>query len=101
MHIVYYTGDFNPVERCERKLDGVVDVWLRRDAGESVNEDGNQIKMAEEIYLKFPIDEAPTFDELLESIDEYFEKDTTPETTIEDIMSAINDLTDLILGGDL
>lgn len=96
MHTVYYTGEFKPVERWERKLDGVVDVWLRREP----REDADGRKLADELYMTFPIASAPSYDVLLENIDAYFENDATPETTIQDIVDALNELTTIILGGE-
>lgn len=95
MHIVHYADDFIPVERCERRLDGVVDVWLRRDPRETEN--GH---IADEIYLTFPIDEAPTLEALKTDIDRYFEADATPETTLQDVIEALNELAGIVLGGE-
>ena len=92
---VYYTGDFKPVERCERKLDRVVDVWLRRNPRKAA--DG--MMQADELYLTFPADNAPTQEELAANIDAYFIEDATPEITNEDIMAAVNLLAALMLGG--
>lgn len=80
MHTVCYTGDFKPVERSERRLDGLVDAWLRRDPREA---DG--IKLADEIYLQFSIDEAPSVEELTENLDAYFEEDATPTPTVDEV----------------
>ena len=96
MHTVYYTGEFVPVERSVRKLEHVVDVWLRRNPREA--RDG--VKLADELTLTFPADNAPTLDELAANIDAFFEADATPVTTLDDIMDAINALTDIVLGGD-
>lgn len=96
MHTVYFTGEFIPVERSVRKLDKVVDVWLRRNP----REHGNGAVKADEIYLTFPADNAPTLDELTANIDAYFEADATPETTMQDIVDALNMLETLILGGE-
>lgn len=96
MHTVYYTGEFRPVERSVRKLDSVVDVWLRRNPREA--EDG--VKMADELYLSFPADNAPSLEELEENLDSYFVKDATPDTTMQDIVDALNELAELILGGE-
>lgn len=92
MHTVYFTDEFVPVERSERKLENIVDVWLRRNLKSS-----GKIKMAEEIYLKFPLNSAPSFEELERDIDKYFEQDLTPPTTIDDVVMAINELANLIL----
>lgn len=96
MHIVHYTGDFIPVERCERRLDGLVDVWLRRNPRENA---GN--KCADEIHMTFPIDEAPSLEALQADIDAYFAADATPETTLQDVVDALNMLEEIILGGDM
>lgn len=96
MNIVYYTGEFKPVERDVRKLDRMVDVWLRRNPREA--EDG--MKMADEIKLTFPVDDAPSFEELSENLDAYFDADATPKTTLDDVMDAINMLADIVLGGE-
>jgi hypothetical protein len=95
MYTVYYTGEFVPVERDVRKLDRIVDVWLRRNP----RTDSDGMNMADEIHLTFPADAAPTFDELSAHIDDYFLADSMPETTLEDVMDAINMLTDIVLGG--
>lgn len=96
MHTVYYTGELVPVERGVRKPDSVVDVWLRRNP----REDADGRKLADELYMTFTEDDAPSYDELLENIDTYFENDATPETTIQDIVEALNELTTIILGGE-
>ena len=96
MHKVYFTGEFVPVERFVRKLDGLVDVWLRRNP----REDSDGVKMADELTLTFPMDSAPTLEELAANIDVYFIKDATPEITNEDIMAAVNLLASLIVGGE-
>lgn len=89
MYTVYYTGEFVPVERDVRRLDRIVDVWLRR------NPRGNKsIKMADEIYIKFPINEAPSFEELSENIDYYFDEDAKPKATIDEA----NKLLQIMLG---
>lgn len=90
MHTVYYTGEFVPVERSVRSLDGVTDIWLRRNPRES----GNGMNAADEIYLQFPIDEAPSFEELTENIDKYFEDDAAPKPTIE----SLSQLMQIVLG---
>ena len=95
MHTVYYTGKFVPVERSVRKLDRVVDVWLRRNPREAKS----GVKMADELTLTFSADNVPTLEELTANIDSYFEADATPETTLQDIVDALNELTDLIIGG--
>ena len=95
MHTVYFTGEFIPVERSVRKLEHIVDVWLRRNP----REDSDGVKLADELTLTFPADNAPTLDELAANIDAYFEADATPETTMQDIVDALNELTDLIIGG--
>lgn len=96
MHKVYFTGEFVPIERSVRKLDRVVDVWLRRNPREAKS----GVKMADELTLTFPADNAPTLDELAANIDAYFEADATPETTMQDIVDALNMLEELILGGE-
>ena len=96
MHTVYFTGEFVPVERDVRKLDRVVDVWLRRNPREA--EDG--MKMADEIRLTFPADAAPTLETLLSNIDDYFDVDATPEPTLQDVVDGLNALAELILGGE-
>ena len=96
MHTVYYTGEFKPVERSARALDGVVDVWLRRNPREA--EDG--VKLADELHLTFHIDAVPTQEELEANIDAYFEADATPEPTLQDAIDAINLLAELMLGGE-
>ena len=95
-HTVYYTGEFRPVERSVRKLDRVVDVWLRRNPREA--EDG--MKMADELYLAFPADNAPSLEELTENLDNYFMDDATPDPTMQDVVEALNELAELILGGE-
>jgi len=94
MHTVYYTGEFKPVERSARALDGVVDVWLRRNTRESIDDEGNEIKMADEIYLCFPVGEAPSVEELESNIDNYFEEDAKPKPTIDEV----NKLLQIMLG---
>ena len=96
MHTVYYTGEFVPVERDVRRLDRLVDVWLRRNPRESA--DG--LKLADEIRLVFPSDAAPTLEALEANIDAYFDADATPETTLQDVVDALNELAELILGGE-
>lgn len=90
MHTVYFTGDFVPVERSVRKLEHIVDVWLRRNPRKS----GNTMNAADEIYIQFPINEAPSFEELAENLDDYFEKDAIPTPTIEEV----NKLLQIMLG---
>ena len=94
MHTVYYTGEFKPVERDVRKLERIVDVWLRRNP----REDRDGLKIADEIILTFPADEAPSLEELETNIEAYFEKDITPEATLQDIVDALNELATIILG---
>lgn len=96
MHTVYYTGEFIPVERSVRKLEHIVDVWLRRNP----REDNDGVKLADELTLTFPADNAPTLEELTANIDAYFEADATPETTMQDIVDALNMLEELLLGGE-
>lgn len=96
MHTVYYTGEFKPVERCVRKLDGVVDVWLRRNP----REDADGQKLADELYISFPEGDAPTLEALEADIDGWFEADATPEATLRDIVEALNALAELMLGGE-
>lgn len=95
-HTVYYTGEFVPIERSVRKLDRVVDVWLRCNP----REDSDGLKMADELYIQFSVDNAPSYEFLQAHIDDYFTADATPETTIQDIVDALNELADIILGGE-
>ena len=80
MHTVYFTGDFVPVERSVRRLDGVVDAWLRRNPREA----GDGMKMADEIKLTFPVDDAPTIEMLQEHIDAWFDADALPKPTADE-----------------
>jgi len=96
MHTVYYTGPFVPVERNVRKLERLVDVWLRRDP----REDADGLKCADELKITFPASSAPSLEYLEDHIDDYFDADATPDPTMQDVIDALNEMTELILGGD-
>lgn len=70
VNIVQYNGELIPIEVNIRKLDDIVDVWLRRNPRESV-EDMNE---ADEVYTQFNINEAPSMNDLESNFDIWFEK---------------------------
>lgn len=100
MHTVYYTGEFKPVERSTRMLDKIVDIWLRRNPMKKETEDGIQ-NIAEEVYLAFNIDEAPSQEELENNFDKWFsyiEEKTSGKTPQEIQIEELNSLINILLG---
>lgn len=70
INTIQYNGELIPIEVNIRKLDDIVDVWLRRNPRESV-EDMNE---ADEVYTQFNINEAPSMNDLESNFDTWFEK---------------------------
>lgn len=69
MYTVYYTGEFQPIERSERPIEGLVDVWLRRNPQDL--EDG--MKSADEVYTVFNANQVPSMSDLESNFDYWFE----------------------------
>lgn len=69
MYTVYYTGEFQAIERSERPLDGVVDIWLRKNP--RTTEDS--MNSADEVYAVFNINQAPSQSDLESNFDYWFE----------------------------
>ena len=73
VNVVQYTGDFVPVEMGHRPLDGVVDLWMRKNPSHSNGDDGNDIHTAEEAYMQIDIDIAPDQTTVEENFDTWYE----------------------------
>ena len=101
VNTIQYTGEFVPVELSERPLDGLTDLWLRKNPRTDVDPDGNPIQIADEAYMEISSDEAPTREEVEADFEGWYAKATTPETTLQDAIDAINVLSDIIFGGEL
>ena len=100
MNVIQYTGELVPIELSERPLEGIVDLWLRKNPRTDVDPEGNIIQIADEAYMTFEKDEAPTQAEVEADFDTWFARAIAPETTLQDAIDAINELFDIILGGE-
>lgn len=93
-HTVYYTGEFVPVEISTRPLDGVTDIWLRRNP-----QDGH----ATEVYAVLPTGEAPTREAVEADFDGWFARldkytDEAGKTETERRMDELQGLLFAVLG---
>lgn len=59
VNVIQYTGEFVSLEMSSRPLDGVTDLWLRKNPSHSHDDEGNDIYTAEEAYMQIDIAEAP------------------------------------------
>ena len=90
MYKAYFTTEPSQVSYIPQ-ADGTAEVWLRRNIREEQTEDGVQWS-ADEVQFNTCLTE----EEVLAQADKYFLEE--PETTIEDVVEALNILTDLIIG---
>ena len=87
---VSFGGEQPPDYEYKRLANGLAAVWLYRNAGQ--NEDGEW--SADGVYLETMLSE----EDILSVADRYFAT-PEPEVTVQDLIEAVNILTDMILGG--
>lgn len=101
VNTIQYSGEFIPVEYSKRLLENIVDVWLRKNNHSIIDAEGNTIYLADEVYFKFNIDEAPTKEEIEENFEKWFteiDEKTNGKTSEEIKISELTDLIYTILG---
>lgn len=74
LNAIQYTGDLVPVELSARELDGVADLWMRKNPGTETDSEGNVIQTADEAYMVIPIDEAPDKAVVESNFDEWYDR---------------------------
>ena len=74
MNVIQYTGELVPVEWSERPLDGVVDLWLRKNPRTDVDPEGNTVQIADEAYMAFAEETAPTQAEVEADFGAWFDR---------------------------
>ena len=97
---IQYTGELIPVELTKRPLDGIADLWMRKNPRTEVDPEGNIIQLADEAYMTFKIGEEPTQEEVEADFDSWFASAAAPEATLQDALDAINILSSIIFGGE-
>ena len=92
MHEAYFTTEPAAVSYLSRP-DGKAEVYLRRNITEYETEEGGTGWKADEVFFETMLSE----EEVSEQFDSYFIEE--PETTIGDLVDAIDILTQIILEG--
>lgn len=89
---VHFGAQRPPEIDYRMQANGSAEVWLYNDVHEEINTDGNSDFVADGIFLETSL----TQEEVEAQRDFYFEP-VEPETTMADLVEAINILTDIIL----
>lgn len=73
VNVIQYTGEFVSLEMSSRPLDGVVDLWLRKNSSHSYDDEGNDIYIADEAYMQIDIADAPDKTTVEENFDLWYD----------------------------
>ena len=92
MHEAYFTTEPAAISYLSRP-DGVAEVYLRRNIESFETAEGDTAWKADEVFFETMLSE----EEVADQFDNYFIEE--PETTIDDLVDAIDILTQIILEG--